>query len=461
MTGSLARNGDGGMTGQFKADSGSGAAPGISWASETTSGWYRAGTGDFRFSIAGTDVVTITASGVTATWTALSVTGNATIGGTLGVTGATTLGVLTVGTSITLPAASVADAALSSNVPLKSAANTFTAAQSITIGAGAALDLNASGAVNVNFDDTANSVQGFVGTTGLSTAGWGSLSNHGASIYTNSTVRGGISAAGNWTINAPGSGTTLNVSSIDGQWSVRQLSGTVEAGSYISGDDYILGTASADDVVIRANGTARIRIGAAGNVSINAPSSGIALTATGTASAATEVQRWTDGTRHAHLYISNSGTGLDVQFGSSAGLLLYSNTGTNYLLLGTGLQVGAPSGGDKGAGTLNTAGAIYQNNVPVSSLPAVTSTSTTLAAGQAHYITGNATLPALAAGEWVSIINNSGSAITISESSGYTTYWTASGASVSSFTLAARGRMFAEGIGSSTMYVSGDITSAS
>src|SRR5690606_8565504 len=128
---------------------------------------------------------------------------------------------------------------------------------------------------------------------------------------------------------------------------------------------------------------------------------------------------------------------------------------------GTGLQVGAPSGGDKGAGTLNTAGAIYQNNVPVSSLPAVTSTSTTLAAGQAHYITGNATLPALAAGEWVSIINNSGSAITISESSGYTTYWTASGASVSSFTLAARGRMFAEGIGSSTMYVSGDITSAS
>src|SRR5690606_10440417 len=170
MTGSLARNGDGGMTGQFKADSGSGAAPGISWASETTSGWYRAGTGDFRFSIAGTDVVTITASGVTATWTALSVTGNATIGGTLGVTGATTLGVLTAGTSITLPAASVAEAARPSNVPLKSAATTFTAAQSITIGAGAALDLKASGAVNVNFDGTANSVQGFVGTTGLSAA---------------------------------------------------------------------------------------------------------------------------------------------------------------------------------------------------------------------------------------------------------------------------------------------------
>src|SRR5690606_16777340 len=126
-----------------------------------------------------------------------------------------------------------------------------------------------------------------------------------------------------------------------------------------------------------------------------------------------------------------------------------------------GVSIRDPSGGNKGAGTLNTAGAIYQNNVPVSSLPAVTSTSTTLVAGQAHYITGNATLPALAAGAWVSIINNSGSPITISESSGYTTYWTTSGASISSVTLAARGRLFAEGVGSSTAYVSGDITGAS
>src|SRR5690606_19372393 len=173
---------------------------------------------------------------------------------------------------------------------------------------------------------------------------------------------------------------------------------------------------------------------------------------------------------------------------------IYNQTsGQTPFTLINGLQIGSPAGGDKGAGTLNTAGDIYINNVSVrdasginagtlnnarlpstinvttlqqggvnvASLPAVTSTSTTLVAGQAHYITGNATLPALAAGEWVSIINNSGSPITISESLGYTTYWTTSGASVSTVTLAPRGRLFAEGVGSSVAYVSGDITGAS
>lgn len=63
LTGSLARNGDGGMTGQFKADAGAIGAPGIAWSTETTSGFYRAGAGDFRFAIAGVDVWNIGAGG--------------------------------------------------------------------------------------------------------------------------------------------------------------------------------------------------------------------------------------------------------------------------------------------------------------------------------------------------------------------------------------------------------------
>ncbi len=87
-----------------------------------------------------------------------------------------------------------------------------------------------------------------------------------------------------------------------------------------------------------------------------------------------------------------------------------------------------------------------------------TSASTTLQAGTLHHISGNATLPALGLGEWVGIVNNSGSPITITEHSGDTTYWTATAANVSTVTVPARGRIVASGAGSGVVYVSGDIS---
>jgi hypothetical protein len=58
VTNSLDRTGaSAGMTGQFKASDGAVGAPGWSFGSEPTSGVYRAGSGDFRFSIAGTDTL--------------------------------------------------------------------------------------------------------------------------------------------------------------------------------------------------------------------------------------------------------------------------------------------------------------------------------------------------------------------------------------------------------------------
>lgn len=86
------------------------------------------------------------------------------------------------------------------------------------------------------------------------------------------------------------------------------------------------------------------------------------------------------------------------------------------------------------------------------------STSTTLVAGQLHNVTGNATLPALDAGDWVAVQNNSGSAITITEHSGDSTYWTAAGVSVATLTVPARGRIVAVGAGAGVVYVSGDVS---
>lgn len=62
ITGSLARDGSGGMTGQIKAANGLIGAPGYSWTTETTSGLYRAGAGDFRYSIASTDTLQLSAA---------------------------------------------------------------------------------------------------------------------------------------------------------------------------------------------------------------------------------------------------------------------------------------------------------------------------------------------------------------------------------------------------------------
>lgn len=56
LTDSLDRNGNGGMNAPFRFADGSEVAPGIAWISETSTGLYRAGVGDMRVSILGTDL---------------------------------------------------------------------------------------------------------------------------------------------------------------------------------------------------------------------------------------------------------------------------------------------------------------------------------------------------------------------------------------------------------------------
>lgn len=58
MTNSLDRTGTAaGMTGQFKAANGAIGAPGIAFGSELTMGFYRAGAGDMRFALGGVDIL--------------------------------------------------------------------------------------------------------------------------------------------------------------------------------------------------------------------------------------------------------------------------------------------------------------------------------------------------------------------------------------------------------------------
>jgi hypothetical protein len=92
ITNSLSRTGAGGMLAPFRLFDGSVSAPGLAFLNETNSGWYRTGAGNVRLSVLGVNVLQATSTSMLVpagiTFQAL---GNASVAGTLSVTGALTL----------------------------------------------------------------------------------------------------------------------------------------------------------------------------------------------------------------------------------------------------------------------------------------------------------------------------------------------------------------------------------
>ena len=80
MTDSLSRSAQGGMTAALRLFDGTSSVPGLAWGSETTTGWYRAGAGDMRLVVTGSEVIKYLSSGVSVTGT-LSATGATTFSG--------------------------------------------------------------------------------------------------------------------------------------------------------------------------------------------------------------------------------------------------------------------------------------------------------------------------------------------------------------------------------------------
>lgn len=400
--------------------------------------------------------VNLTASVVPATLSTVAVSVVSGLGAVSGTTG-TFSGTVTAsafsgaGSALTslnasnISSGTLADGRLSSNVPLKDAANTFTESQQVT----------RSGTAGVTLTDNSTSVATFL-RAGSSVGYLGTSTNHAFEVYTNNALRGAISAAGNWTINAPGSGTALDVTAVTGAVGVQINGASSDIARLVLRDGntgnrewgLLAGFSAAGNFSIYdyTRAAEPFRINSTGNVTINAASSGYELAVTGEINATVGI--YVNGV----LVTLADGTNFPATLPASSGANLTALNASN-VSSGTLANARLPS-------TINVT-TLQQGSVGVQSLPAVTSTSTTLVKGQAHYITAGATLPALAAGEWISLINNSGSAITITENSGDTTYWTTSAASISTVTLAARGRLFAEGVGSNVVYVSGDITGSS
>lgn len=220
---------------------------------------------------------------------------------------------------------------------------------------------------------------------------WVQEENLPSIIYTNNTQRLVIAGAGNVTINAPSSGNALTITSASATDVLRLSASSGAAGGLAAGwsaglasnawnlytqstDPFAFGTGGAASSSWYTNSVARVVVGSAGNVTIAAPSSGTALAIS--AAAAARALSLTGGANEYTQTLTASATsgqsfGMQVLAGTTSAdipLIVQNQSGgtTFFRINGDGsILTGAPTGGGKGAGTLNTAGAIYQNGTLV------------------------------------------------------------------------------------------------
>lgn len=172
MSNSLDRTGTAsGMTGQFKALSGTVGTPGISFGAETTMGIYRAGAGDMRFAVGGIDVLRFNTTSILAA--------NGAIG-----------------------TPSYAWASETNSGLYRAAAGDFR----FSIAGVDVLKIVAASLSAPSFIPTA----GTVPSNGLYLP-----AANGIGLATNTTLRGSVNSAGNWTFAVPGSGTSITINVLD------------------------------------------------------------------------------------------------------------------------------------------------------------------------------------------------------------------------------------------------------
>ncbi len=237
LTNSLSRTGAGGMLAPFRIADGSISAPGLSYLNETNTGLYRSGSGSTWMAVLGVNTFQFSTVGVTVPLgKALTVISNASVGGTLSVTGATTLAsTLAVTGAITATGGVVGN--VTGNVTAASGTSTFndvvitgsldmTAGSSATI-TGLSTPTNASDAANKGYVDTQDALK-------LSLTG--------------GTMSGNIAMGGNLItgMGAPSAGgDATNKTYVDAQVATRlALAGGTMSGAIAMGNNKITGLAT-------------------------------------------------------------------------------------------------------------------------------------------------------------------------------------------------------------------------
>lgn len=345
LTGSMPVDGSAPMTGPLRLADGAVGTPGLTWASETTSGWYKIGANQFGFSLAGV----------------LSLSINANRGWT-----------------ITTPVAGT-NIPLTINGPTTSS-TTVSAVGNVANAEGAAYrlidgnpgnriwDVGVALAIGVGVfeirDVTRTSTCLQITSTGATSV---NAASSGNTFTSTAPAAGGF--AGSF-VGANGTSRVLLLTATSGGGAAIQANDLV--GTFLYGAGII--TPGAWSVYDDTHSVERLKISSTGNISVAAPSSGDGVTITGAANGECLTLNGSASTGQSFGLLSTSGTN-----SSDWSALFRSQGGTNFLrIAGDGSLIGGtPTGGGQGVGTLNAVGLYAQGGVvSLGSLIKTTSTST-------------------------------------------------------------------------------------
>jgi hypothetical protein len=432
LTGSLPTDGSAPLTGALRLIDGAVNAPGLTWATETTSGLYRIGANQFGFSVAGVN--------------ALSVNANR-------------------GWNIPSPVA---------GTPLT--INALDATSALTL-----IDTTSVSGIRITFQDSVQ-IRGIIGN-GSETFTGGAVGDFGISAnggilrlgYGGGTTSISINNTGNIVLSAAASsGSTLVTNGPSGDFAGRFVNTNVGGNSF--GLNIRAGSTAADTAINVTNGAASATffnifgdghgtLGSSstlglswtsgGNVTVAAPAAGVSLivvsTISGIISSFTTNNGQTNGSISAGIagvdnaqigvttddnapYLGAGGATLDLRAGGYA-------SANNILRVGTGgiITVGV-TGGAQGANTLNVGGLYIAANQLFFGAPASANTTATVTdVGKVINAAGNIAInnAVFSQGHILSIYNNTAAAITINGT--ITTMRLAGTATTGNRTLAARG----------------------
>lgn len=245
---------------------------------------------------------------------------------------------------------------------------------------------NTGNGYNVSFFDSTNSAfRGFIGI-GASTVASAAVTDFAISPGASGSVVVGTAngsaigtrfgPAGNVTINAPSSGPLLSLPNASSQIAWQTTNTQFGTGIAFSGGQAELASTGTTPLGVGASGAAalnlytnsvdRIAISSSGNVVVNVPASGGAFTANGVAGTGlssyvgTFIGSGTSGQSNGVLIESGFATG-----DNALAITNHAISATLFEVNGDGsVQVGSPTGGAKGAGSLN-AQSLFVNNSAV------------------------------------------------------------------------------------------------
>ena len=243
-----------------------------------------------------------------------------------------------------------------------------------------------------------------------------------------------VSSTGNVTVNAPSSGDTLTVNALVGGNVLRASDGTAISEWLSNGSSGIyFGTISSHQGQLGTAGATRVTVSNAGAVTVNAPSSGTAFTATGAAGSYVALLQGSGTTGQSQ--------GLHVLAGTNAsdfGVVVANASGsTNYFLVrGDGLVQAVDQGG-----TLQDVGwrGTPINSQSVSYTPGLSDRGKIINFGGTSGLTLHVQTGVFSGGDAYSVRIAAGATATISQDAGMTLLWAGNGSTTGSRTLTGEG----------------------